>query len=110
MKLYRSRQGKIFGVCQGLADRTAYPARYFRIAFVAAAFFWFWWTVALYTAAALLLPVKRPEGYEPEGFRENLDDLKDDAMEFVRREYRDFRNAGPSDRTQEEEKMKEQRI
>nr|WP_319777102.1 PspC domain-containing protein [uncultured Sphaerochaeta sp.] len=94
MKLYRSKQGKVLGVCQGLADRTGYPVKYFRILFIAAAFFTLWWTLALYIAAALLLPVKRPEGYEPEGFGETLNDLKDDFLDFIGREYREFREAG----------------
>ncbi len=93
MTLYRSRQGVFLGVCRGLADWTDYPVRYFRIALVISAFLFFWFTLIAYLAAAVLMPVKRPEGYDSEGFRENMDDLRDDVREFVRREYRDFRRA-----------------
>jgi phage shock protein PspC (stress-responsive transcriptional regulator) len=81
------------GVCRGLADWTDYPVRYFRIALIASAFFFFWITLPTYLAAAVLMPVKRPEGYDSEGFRENMDDLRDDVRDFVRREYGDFRRA-----------------
>jgi len=93
MKLYRSRQGAFLGVCQGLADWTGYPERYFRLILIIAAFFAHWWAALAYLAGAVLLPLKRPEGYEPEGFKENMEDLRDDARGFLRREYEEFRKA-----------------
>lgn len=94
MKVYRSRDGKLFGVCQGLADATGYSVRYIRIAAVLLAFFTVGWAVAAYGIAAILLPVNRPEAYESKGFKENFEDLKDDAEEFVKREYNEFKEAG----------------
>jgi len=94
MKVYRSRDGKIFGVCQGLADATGYSVKYWRIAAVLAALFTVGWAVAAYLVAAFLLPVKRPEGYDSKGFKENFEDLRDDAEAFVKREYNEFKEAG----------------
>jgi phage shock protein PspC (stress-responsive transcriptional regulator) len=94
MKVYRSRDGKIFGVCQGLADSTGYSVKYWRIGAVIAAFFTAGWAIAAYLGAAFLLPVKRPEGYDSKGFRENFEDLREDAESFVKREYNEFKEAG----------------
>jgi len=94
MKVYRSREGKIFGVCQGLADATGYPVRYWRIAVIAAAFFTGGWVLAAYAVSAILLPVKRAEGYHSKGIKENFEDLRDDGEAFVKREYTEFKDAG----------------
>ena len=94
MKVYRSRNGKLFGVCQGIADATGFSVRYIRIAAVLIAFFTVGWAVIAYGAAALFLPVERPEGYESKGFKENFEDLRDDAESFVKREYNEFKEAG----------------
>lgn len=113
MKVYRSRDGKIFGVCQGIADATGYPVRYWRIAAILAAFFTAGWAIAAYLVAAVLLPVKRPEGYDSKGFKENFEDLRDDAESFVKREYNEFKEAGAeasksrSDRKAEEKAAKQ---
>ena len=94
MKVYRSREGKLFGVCQGLADSTGYSVKYIRIAAVLLAFFTVGWALVAYGAAAIFLPVKRPEDYETKGFKENFEDLRDDAESFVKREYNDLKEAG----------------
>ena len=94
MKVYRSREGKLFGVCQGLADATGYSVRYIRIAAIILAFITMGWALAAYGAAAIFLQVKRPEGYESKGFKENFEDLRDDAENFVKREYNEFKEAG----------------
>jgi phage shock protein C len=94
MKVYRSREGKLFGVCQGIAEATGYSVRYIRIAAVVIAFFTAGWALAAYGVAALLLPVKRHEGYESKGFKENFEDLREDAEDFVKREYSEFKEAG----------------
>lgn len=96
MKIYRSRRGMFLGVCQGLADLVDIPVKYIRVLTVVAALFTLGGTVVVYLLAALLMPVKKPEGYEKEGFRENMEDLKDDAVHFVRREFDDLRRAGHS--------------
>lgn len=94
MKIYRSREGKLFGVCQGLADSTGYSVKYIRIASVLLAFFTAGWALAAYGTAAILLPVRRPDDYKSKGFKENFEDLRDDAEEFVKREYGEFKQAG----------------
>lgn len=94
MKVYRSREGKVFGVCQGLVDATNYSVRYIRIAAVILAFITMGWALAAYGAAAIFMPVKRAEGYESKGFKENFEDLRDDAENFVKREYQEFKEAG----------------
>ena len=96
MKMFRSREGKILGVCQGIADYTGFAVKYIRIAVVITAVFTGGWAVLAYIAAAFLIPVKRPEGYENKGFKENFEDFRDDAEDFVKREYNEFKEAGAS--------------
>ncbi len=96
MKIYRSREGKILGVCQGISDYTGFEVKYIRIAAVIAAVFTVGWVVAAYLLAALLIPVKRPEGYESKGFKENFEDFREDAEDFVKKEYNDLKEAGSS--------------
>lgn len=93
MKLYRSRYGELLGVCQGLADWTGLPVRYIRVAAVLAAFLTRGWFVLVYIAAAVFLPVRRAEGYQSAGFKENFEDLRGDAMNFAQREYRNLKEA-----------------
>jgi len=94
MKVYRSRNGKLFGVCQGIADATGYSVKYIRVASILVAFITAGWALAAYGVAALLLPIQRPDGYESKGFKENFEDLRDDAEVFVKREYNDLKEAG----------------
>lgn len=94
MKIYRSREGKIFGVCQGLADATGFSVRYWRIGVVLAAIFTMRWTASAYLIAALILPVERPDRYNSKGFKEKFEDLKDDVESFIKREYKEFKEAG----------------
>ncbi|NDV62721.1 envelope stress response membrane protein PspC [Puniceicoccales bacterium CK1056] len=54
--LYRSRQGWIFGVCQGLAEYGDIPVFWVRIAtFLACLFTGFWPMVLIYIVAAIFL-------------------------------------------------------
>ncbi|MCP4160438.1 MAG: PspC domain-containing protein [Deltaproteobacteria bacterium] len=99
MKMYRSREGKILGVCQGLADFTGFSVKYFRIAAVIVAILTGGWAVLVYLVAALLIPVERPEGYESKGFKENFEDFRDDAGDFAKKEFRDLKEAGASMRS-----------
>lgn len=78
-RLYRSRSGMIFGVCQGIADWRDLPVGYIRLGLVVALVFTGFFPVGLlYIAAGLLLPV------EPRGG--NSDYYDRDAR--GRREYR----------------------
>ena len=61
--LYRSRRGKILGVCQGVADYFSMPVKWIRIvAVVALVLTGFWPAVAIYLGAAFLL---KPEPAVP---------------------------------------------
>jgi phage shock protein C len=102
MKIYRSREGKLLGVCQGLAEATDYSVRYIRIYTVILALFLQVWVLAAYILAALLLPVKRPDDYESKGFKENFEDLRDDAEQLVKREYSGWKDAGKARKEKKE--------
>jgi phage shock protein C len=67
--LYRSRDGRILGVCKGFADYLDFPVRWLRIgAILAAIFSGFWPVMGLYFLAAILM---KPEPVVP---LENDDD------------------------------------
>lgn len=61
--LYRSRNGKIFGVCKGLAEYFEVSTKWVRIIAIGALLFTgFWPTVAVYLVAAYLM---KPESAIP---------------------------------------------
>ncbi len=93
MKLYRSKYGEFLGVCKGVADWTGVPVRYIRIAAVLATFLTRGWFVLIYLAAAVFLPVRRTKDYESAGFKENFEDLRNDTMDFAKREYSNIKEA-----------------
>ncbi len=87
-KLYRSRRGKIFGICQGLAEWRDLNVTYIRlfmvIAFLVTGFFP---VGILYFLAALLLPL------EPEGFGGDEDrERSQDQFDGVRRDFSDLKD------------------
>ncbi len=89
MKVYRSRDGQVFGVCKGVEESTGFPARYTRIILIlAAVLFRGWYVLAAYILAALFMPVKSPSA--DRGFRENFEDLRNDAVNMAEKEYREF--------------------
>ena len=91
MKVYRSRNGIVLGVCSGLEEATGIPAKYFRILLIlTAVIFRGWIVLTAYLIAAVLLPLRRPEGYEGRGFRENFEDLREDIRMKAGEEYREF--------------------
>jgi phage shock protein C len=58
-KLQRSRRGKIFGICQGIADWRDLPVEYIRIFLILAFLFTGFFPVGiLYFLAALFLPLE----------------------------------------------------
>lgn len=62
-RLYRSRNGMIFGVCQGIADWRDLPVGYIRLGVVIALVMTGFFPVGvLYIAAGMLLPVEPREG------------------------------------------------
>jgi len=62
-RLYRSRHGMIFGICQGIADWRDLPVGYIRLGLVVAFVMTGFFPVGvLYIAAGLLLPVEPREG------------------------------------------------
>ena len=71
-RFYRdSRDGKVMGICAGLADYTGFDVSLVRICFVAAIFMSGGSILPFYFIAGFLAP-KRPYGMEPE----NADDKK----------------------------------
>lgn len=61
--MYRSRNGRIFGVCRGVAEYLGFSVFWFRVLTVCAALFTaFWPVVGLYIIAALLM---KPEPVVP---------------------------------------------
>lgn len=62
-RLYRSRNGMIFGVCQGIADWRDLPVGYIRLGIIIALVFTGFFPVGLlYLAAGFFLPVEPREG------------------------------------------------
>lgn len=62
-RLYRSRNGMIFGVCQGIADWRDLPVGYIRLGLVIALVFTGFFPVGLlYLAAGFFLPVEPRDG------------------------------------------------
>mgnify|MGYP001820053864 CR=1 FL=1 len=62
-RLYRSRNGMIFGVCQGIADWQELPVGYLRLGVVVALIFTGFFPVGLlYLAAGFFLPLEPRRG------------------------------------------------
>ncbi len=79
-RLYRSRNGKIFGVCQGIADWRDLNVEYVRLFFIIGAFIAFGATIVLYFILGLALPMEPANGRrrgDREDIREDYEDLKD---------------------------------
>ena len=90
-KLYRSRRGKIFGVCQGLADWRNLPVEYIRIFMIMAFIFTGFFPVGiLYFLAALILPIEPPgrDSYEEFG---GPAENRSQRYENVKREFDDLK-------------------
>lgn len=83
-KLYRSRHGKLLGVCQGIAEWKDFPAGSVRLlAILVACFTAMAPCIIAYLLLALFLPVEPPSGGH------DYDDLKDrvDRMEKENRKH-----------------------
>lgn len=81
-RLYRSRNGMIFGVCQGIADWQELPVGYLRLGVVVALIFTGFFPVGLlYLAAGFFLPLEPRRG-------------KSDYYERDARGKRDYRREG----------------
>lgn len=90
-KLYRSRRGKIFGICQGIADWRDLPVEYIRIFMILVFIFSGFFPVGiLYFLAALIIPVE-PEGYRNTTFG-GADDSRKDRFDNVRRDFSDLKD------------------
>lgn len=90
-KLYRSRRGKIFGICQGIADWRDLPVEYIRIFMILVFIFSGFFPVGiLYFLAALIIPVE-PAGYGESKFGE-ADEKRKDRYENVRRDFSDLKD------------------
>lgn len=90
-KLYRSRRGKIFGICQGIADWRDLPVDYIRIFMILVFIFSGFFPVGiLYFLAALIIPVE-PAGYRDSAF-ESKEESRRDRYENVRRDFSDLKD------------------
>jgi phage shock protein C len=70
-RLYRSRNGSIFGVCKGIAAYLDVPVFWLRVGTIVAAFFsGFWPVILIYIFAAIIMkpepvmPLQTAEDYE----------------------------------------------
>ena len=85
-RLYRSRNGRVFGVCQGIADWRDLPVEYIRLFVILAFVFTGFFPVGvLYFLAALILP-KEPEGFT----RQQSGNEKSDRSRMYEDVSRDF--------------------
>ncbi len=90
-KLYRSRNGKIFGVCQGLADWKDLEVGYIRLFMILAFLVTGFFPVGiLYFIAALVLPLE-PPGYG-ESLFEGRGEGRRDRYEDIRRDFGDLKD------------------
>ena len=90
-RLYRSRHGKIFGVCRGIADWRNLPVEYIRLFMILAFIFTGFFPVGLiYFLAALVLPME-PEGTRDYRFSESRNE-PGRGFENFRREARDLKD------------------
>ena len=91
-RLYRSRNGKIFGVCQGIADWRDLRVEYIRIILIMAFIFTGFFPVgALYFLAALIIPME-PEGYNSRSDRSEWVGDKGRMYDNVREDFRDLKD------------------
>ncbi|MCF7944536.1 MAG: PspC domain-containing protein [Spirochaetia bacterium] len=96
-KLYRSKHGELFGVCQGLADWRDLPVGPIRlIVILLAVFSGFIPILLLYVLAALILPV------EP-GYQDRRSDFYDDN---IGSRYKNSRRKTAEDLKEEFENLK----
>ena len=97
-RLYRSRKGEIFGVCQGIADWRDLPVGSIRLAVILLAVFTgFAPVLVIYLLAAFILPPE-PTGYDSrrtsrkptaEDLKEEFDNLKSKVSGMEDRVFRE---------------------
>lgn len=89
--LYRSRDGMICGVCEGIGNYYGFSVTWMRIAFLAAVFFtWFWPGVFLYFIAAMVMkiePVLPLESEEDEEFYHSYSGSRTMALQRLKRTF-----------------------
>ena len=91
-KLYRSRRGEIFGVCQGIADWKDLPVGPIRLAVILLAVFTaFAPVLVIYILAALIMPVE-PKGsekkfYDEEDISSRYKDNRSRTVDDLKREF-----------------------
>ncbi|MDC7239769.1 MAG: PspC domain-containing protein [Spirochaetales bacterium] len=77
-RLYRSRDGKVMGVCQGIADWMGVQAGYVRLVVVLAFLITGFFPVGVaYIAAGIFLP-EEPAGFGEEPRRDRYDNIRRD--------------------------------
>lgn len=89
--LYRARDGMIFGVCKGIAERRDLPVGVVRLAAVLLALFTsFWPAVLIYIVAALLMKVEPVVPFEDEADEEFYSSYSTSRHMAVQRLKRSF--------------------
>ncbi len=100
-KLYRSRNGEIFGVCKGIAKWAELPVGPVRLAVILLAVFsGFVPVLVIYVLAAILLPVEPLYKSKFEG------GFSEDFREDFKKEYRENRKRTVHDLKDEFDKLK----
>ena len=100
-KLYRSRNGEIFGVCKGIAKWAELPVGPVRLAVILLAVFsGFVPVLVIYVLAAILLPVEPLYKSKFEG------GVSEDFREDFKKEYRENRKRTVHDLKDEFDKLK----
>ncbi len=91
--LYRSRHGRIFGVCRGIADHFAIPVVWVRLAAIVGCFFTgFWPMIGAYVIAALLIKPEPVIPFQEESDQEFYDSYVNSRVLAVQRLKRTFDN------------------
>jgi phage shock protein C len=91
--LYRSRDGRILGVCKGMADYLDFSVGWMRvIAILAALLSGFWPVIGLYLLAALLMKPEPVVPFENDGDREFYDSYASSRKMATQRLKKMFEN------------------
>jgi phage shock protein C len=102
-RLYRSRKGKILGVCQGIADWKDLPVRFIRIGFIFGAIFLNIPMVIVYLILAFILDptpreTNRDNNFKPKdentSFKSRFNSMKED-LNRKERDWEDRFNDTP---------------
>lgn len=85
-KLYRSKNGQWFGICQGIAEYRDLPVGVIRLIVIIITFSTaFIPCLLIYFLLGFIIPIN-PSSKKPESFNENFEDLKEKVNRMERKE------------------------